>query len=297
MAMFLYNEDITNDELRRFFEQGKIPLRFDGIWNDVVESLSEQIELSKLTKAKLLTFKEKANDVSEKIVQLHTEIAQKQQALEILHEKKLQWEENISLIEAEKDPFLNYNESQCDKIISFSSRLSKMEQALSSEVLEKLADNPEEFSSLSSTEGNTRLSLAFNAIGLSEETIHKLKDLDGLTFLATEEFLDHQFKNIQERLDLQYFRKLIEERYFDIVDHKKKCVVCSCSTPNELIEFLQNYQMDLIDNDIWRRFQINGPRLLGATVGDFYYHFKLSPNHKNLAVKIRFFLQKIHKGQ
>ena len=172
-----------------------------------------------------------------------------------------------------------------------------MEQALSSEVLQKLADNPEEFSSLSTTGGYTRLSLAFNAIGLSEETIHKLKDLDGLTFLATEEFLDHQFKNIQERLDLQYFRKLIEERFFDIVDHKKKCVVCSCNTPNELIEFLQNYQMDLIDNNIWKHFQINGPRLLGATVGDFYYHFKLSPHHKNLAVKIRFFLQKIHKDQ
>lgn len=113
--------------------------------------------------------------------------------------------------------------------------------------------------------GNAKLSLIFNAFGISSETIACLHDVDGEQLLNMDPFnlcKEHGVNNQEDGMDLCFLKMMLEENKLPSKAHRDQSLVCSCGTPNELKYLLQERNMNY---DLLVNHKINGPRFISNT--------------------------------
>jgi len=139
----------------------------------------------------------------------------------------------------------------------------------------------------------TPLSLVFNAIGLSEQSIKQLEYLDQFEFLNTNIQMERKAREIPvgEQFELAYCQKLWNEQgVFPNKLHEENCVVCAHCIPEDLCYLMQEHEkpfdMDWIKREITGRSWLVGMPL--SSIRDIF------PNNNEIKSTWLYF-QKMHK--
>ena len=128
-----------------------------------------------------------------------------------------------------------------------------------------------QFSSLNEKSNFPKLSLIFNAMGLSSDTICILQDYTGAKFNdddLNDSTTYYGINDIKEQKQLFYTRHMMQKKLIS-TDHVENCAVCSCETPLDLKNLLLEREINVpIDFSFIDDFQLNGPRFLFINYSD-----------------------------
>ena len=158
-----------------------------------------------------------------------------------------------------------------DSLQETTTKVSNIEKMLVKDMQTQLEIDENQFSSLNEKSKFPKLSLIFNAMGLSSETICILQDYTGAKFNdddlndSTKYYGIHDFK---EQKELFYIRHMMQKKLIS-TDHVENCAVCICKTPLDLKNLLLEREIDVpIDFSFVDDFQLNGPRFLFINYSD-----------------------------
>ena len=128
-----------------------------------------------------------------------------------------------------------------------------------------------EFSSLHENSKFPKLSLIFNAMGLSSDTIRILQDYTGAKFNdddLNDSITYYGIHDFKEQKQLFYIRHMMQQKLIS-TDHAENCAVCICETPLDLKNLLLEREIYVpIDFSFIDDFQLNGPRFLFINYSD-----------------------------
>ena len=170
-------KNIPENEMEEFMKKGKIPIGFSDslVWTEILEKMKKLPEEHKEKEKKIEILTKEEQKIFTKLQQLEEEKAKLEELLKnTQHEKKI--------LENEIQPWLQFKETHFQKASQFVATLAEKEKKLTKQ-MDACRLSDDEFTSHCS--GDTPLSLVFNAIGLSEQSIKQLEYLDEFEFMNT----------------------------------------------------------------------------------------------------------------
>merc|ERR1712063_111156 len=266
-------------------KKGKIPIGFSDslVWTEILEKMKKLPEEHKEKEKKIEILTKEEQKIFTKLRQLEEEKAKLEELLKnTQHEKKI--------LENEIQPWLEFKETHFQKASQFVQTIAEKEKKLTKQ-MDACRLSDDEFTSHCS--GDTPLSLVFNAIGLSEQSIKQLEYLDEFEFLNTNIQIECKARKIPigEQFELAYCQQLWKEQgVFPNKLHEENCIVCGHLTPEELCSLIAEHEKPF-DLDWIKREKITGRRLIGMQVSDIRDIF---PNFNEIRPTWLYF-QRIHK--
>ena len=184
-----------------------------------------------------------------------------------------------------------------DSLQEITTKVSNIEKTLVKDMQTQLEIDTNQFSSLNEKSKFPKLSLIFNAMGLSSETICILQDYTGVKFNdddlndSTKYYGIHDFK---EQKELFYIRHMMQKKLIS-TDHVENCAVCICKTPLDLKNLLLEREIDVpIDFSFVDDFQLNGPRFLFINYSDCTKRFVLDVEEAEQLMELKEQLHSLH---
>ena len=178
-------------------------------------------------------------------------------------------------------------EVDCPAMSCLAKEISVVENELSGAVLACIDKDPCAFSA-ESEENETRsfppLSLVFNAVGLSSQTIACLSDLDGQEFLDSNPIAlcdENLITDLTQRKEVAYLHHMLPLKQVPYSRHS--CVVCDCETAEELQYLVQEHEKeDPVTSSILTKdsVSINGQHFLFLNRDDISKHFLMDISAK-----------------
>jgi len=275
--------NIPESEIEENMKKGKIPIGFSDslVWQEINEKMKKLPKEHEEKEEKFEMLKTEEQKILEQLLQL-----EKAKLEEIL--KKTQHEKKK--LEKEIQPWLHFKETHFQKASQFVQTIAEKEKNLAKR-MDACRLSDDEFTS--NCMGDTPLSLVFNAIGLSKQSIKQLQYLDEFEFLNANIHMECKPRKIpiKEQFELAYCQKLWNEQgVFPNKLHKNECTVCDHSTPEALCHLMEEHEKPF--NMYWiKRENITGRRLIGMTVSHIRDIF---PNNNEIKSTWMYF-QRIHK--
>ena len=184
-----------------------------------------------------------------------------------------------------------------DSLQEITLKASNIEKTLVKDMQTQLEIDTNQFSSLNEKSKFPKLSLIFNAMGLSSETICILQNYTGVKFNDDDlnDSIDyygiHDFK---EQKELFYIRHMMQKKLIS-TDHVENCAVCICKTPLDLKNLLLEREIDVpIDFSFVDDFQLNGPRFLFINYSDCTKRFRLNAEQIEQLMELKEQLHSLH---
>ena len=256
---------LSAQQLKKMFENGQIPLGFTSSphWNRCYEEckiIEKEIDDIAKRKAELEGKIEKFNTGS------YTE--ETDGANDFSSTKK-----ELRDVKNREEEFRRVNSS---RMLKLTKNLQEVELSLATQLEDQLRTQPTEFAALvDDTSEQCKLSLLFNAVGMSEDIITQLKHITAREFLS-ESMSFHNLSRAQDFgpvKDLMYLRHMMRYGRVPYQPHKENCTVCSCDTPEELHEMLQSQGLQLFQLPLLLQYKLNGPRCMFLEVADLSLFF------------------------
>jgi len=272
-------------EIEDNMKKGKIPIGFSDslVWHEIAEKMKKLPEKQKEKEKQLATLKKEEQNILEKLQQLEEEKAKLDDVLKnTQHEKKI--------LKNEIQSWLQFKKTHFQQTSRFVQTIAEKEKKLAQQ-MDTCRLSEDEFTSHCT--GDAPLSLVFNAIGLSEQSIKQLEYLDEFEFLNTIIQMEDNACTIPigEQFELAYCQKLWNEQgVFPSNDHKENCIVCDHSVPEDLCHLIEEHEKPF-DMDWIKKEKITGRRLIGMPLSNIRNIF---PNNKEIKSTWIYF-QKIHK--
>ena len=176
-------------------------------------------------------------------------------------------------------------------------KVANLEKNLVNDMQVQLVKDINKFSSLREESKFPKLSLVFNAMGISTNTIYALQDFTGVRF-NYEDFNDcinhYGIINFKEQKDLCYIRHMMQHKFLS-TNHVENCVVCTCKTPFEFKIMLKEREIRLsMGFDFLEKFHLNGPRFLFFNYSDSTNLFKLNRDQTEQLMNLKEQLLSLH---
>lgn len=271
------NVEDSKTLVKTAFECGEIPIGLSPNfkWKKPVKKLKNLV-------CSMEKNKEKALELEETIETTKLEIKRLEELLNLLESHYFQLQDDNRIWEHEKDNIYN--------VIDFGNVVQEVEYSLVCSVENQMEKNFEEFSALSDIHTEKpKLSLVFNAVGLSSEFIKKNENLNGLEFFSSSYSPSYDF-NLFERLDVIYLKHMQTKNLIPYSKHD--CALCSCNTTQELLLLLKKRKLNAQETflDFLNEQQINGPRILMLSPHDLDLYYKVPEGNefeKNLIHNLR----------
>jgi len=253
------------------------------VWTEILEKMKKLPEEHKEKEKKIEILTNEEQKIFTKLRQLEEEKEKLEELLKnTQHEKKI--------LENEIQPWLQFKETHFQKASQFVATMAEKEKKLTKQ-MDACRLSDDEFTS--HCNGDTPLSLVFNAIGLSEQSIKQLEYLDEFEFMNTTIQIYCKAHNIPigEQYELAYCQQLWRDQgVFPNKAHEENCNVCGSSTPEDLCYLIVEHEKPF-DMDWIKREKITGRQLIGMQVSDIRHIF---PNNNEIRSTWLYF-QKIHK--
>merc|ERR1711964_505090 len=99
--------------------------------------------------------------------------------------------------------------------------------------------------------------------------------------MTGEEFFDYDFisllgdLSLTERLDVLFWRHMMETHNVPLRNHAEDCVICFSSTTEKLIALVVEHQWNL-DIDVLKTIQLNGPQFLMMSITELVNNFSVT---------------------
>ena len=142
---------------------------------------------------------------------------------------------------------LNGLELVTDSLQEKAKKVANIERNLVNDMQVQLVKDFKKFSSLREESKFPKLSLIFNAMGISPETIHALQNFTGVRFNYEDlnDCINHYgIINFEEQKDLCYIRHMMQEKLLS-TNHVENCLVCACKNPLEFKNLLKEREITL----------------------------------------------------
>jgi len=277
--------NIPETEIEENMKKGKIPIGFSDflLWHEIDEKMKKLPEEQREKEKKFEMLKKEEQKILEQLQQLEAEKVKLEEMLENTQREK-------KILENEIQPWLQFKETRFQRASQFVQTIAEKEKKLAKQ-MDACRMSNDEFTS--NCTGDAPLSLVFNAIGLSEQSIKQLEYLDEFEFLNTSIQIECKSHKIPmgEQLELAYCQKLWNEQgVFPNQAHEENCNVCGSSTPEDLCYLIAEHEKPF-DMDWIKREKITGRQLIGMQVSDIRHIF---PNNNEIKSTWLYF-QKIHK--
>ena len=280
----------THDEqiLKKKFYTGELRIGISQnnlYWNECAKIFSE-------TKNTIETIKQQVEE-------LEIAIGKKTDAIEALKNKKKQLTTQLKELKTQMNQNLeklSYLEI-IDSLQEQCNMVANIEKNLVAEMEAQLVKDINKFSALTEVSKYPKLSLIFNAMGLSKDTINSLRDFSGVRF--NNEDLNDWFKfyginDFVEQKELFYIRHMMQYKLIT-TDHVENCVVCLCTTPLELKNLLIERDCHLsFDLSPIEKYDINGPRFLFINYSDCKNLLKLKDSQIRELMQVKDQLSYLH---
>jgi len=215
----------------------------------------------------------------QKLKKLKETIAQEEKKLQDLQRSLQKHKEDLEELQSSMKSFSTL-EATCPAMSCAAKELSLVEKGLSKAVLACIDKDPCAFSEFAENEKCSSpppLSLVFNAVGLSPQTIDCLSDLDGQEFLDSYPMTlcdDNLITDFTQRKAVIYLHHMLS--FKQIPYSKHSCVVCDCKNAEELLFLIQEHEKEdpiisaILTND---SLSITGPQFLFINRSDLCKHF------------------------
>ena len=224
------------------------------------------------------TLKEFPAAKRQKVEELKETITDEEKQLEALQRSIQKHKEELEELESSMR-ILPALEADCPAMSCLAKEISVVEEELLEAVLSCIEKDPYDFSA-ESDEKETRafppLSLVFNAVGLSSQTISCLSDLDGQEFLDSTPVTlcdDNLITDLIQRKEVAYLHHMLSFKQVPYSRHS--CVVCDCNA-QELQYLVQEHEKEdpvtsaILSND---SVSITGRQFLLLDRNDICKHF------------------------
>jgi len=255
--MIWSNLYISENDMEALMKRGEISVGFSDspVWSEILEQTKKLPKEQEEIERQFETLKNEEQLILNELKLLKERTAELEDLLKTTQVKK-------NLVEIEIQPWIQFKKLHYQQTCQFVQTAAEKEKKLAKRMDEcRLAD--EEFTANCS--GDAPLSLVFNAIGLSDQSIKQLQFLDEFEFLNTNIQTECRSLNIpiREQFELAYCQKLwITNGCFPNKLHEEDCVVCAHHTPEELCFLIAEHEKSF-DIDWIKRERITGRQFVG----------------------------------
>mmetsp|Transcript_103115 Transcript_103115/g.154558 ORF Transcript_103115/g.154558 Transcript_103115/m.154558 type:complete len:271 (+) Transcript_103115:1-813(+) len=244
---------------------------------------------------------EKVENECAAATKLEKELALQQKELEeklrICVEQKEKAKKEKEALLLKLQPWHQFRDTSYDYILDFVDPCEEVENEIIASIDTHMKQPKASYklASLNDSGKNVKLSLVFNGVGLSHESISKLCDIDG------EDFMESSISSLctrneipfSEQLELNFIRSMLNINCVPNVHHEEECAVCVCST--EGLRWLIEEHKKKFDFALLEKFQLNGKQFLGLTRDDFMNYFSQSKiSTKELVSTVSYFRTTVH---
>lgn len=266
--------------LEEKIELGHIPIGFSDtrIWEPLNQFISDYPTNFK-------TLAGKITKTDDDIKAIHNE-------LDALDKKKQQLISSLDSLTVRKNDLLE-EKAFIDEIFLISSEDSISKISPKEIELTTLIDG---FSSIKENNENPKLSLIFNAFGMSSDVIKTVSEMDCSEFLAYDPF--HIFSlldsTLEEKLDVCFIHLMLSNNVLPKRAHCSACVVCSCESPQDLVNLFVERNITAISKEFLQNNKLNGPRILSLSPSLLISEFGISRTEIQAYIRVIGELKRLH---
>jgi hypothetical protein len=229
-------------EMRKWFEDGRLPCSLQLLWEPVLASLDELSTLVRDKKEELEKVQQKKENSHQQTQEFRHQLATSEEA-----EKSFEKREKILMAQLE-----DLQRLDVANWVPFVQSAAEVEKELVSQLETQLVEDRESLFALNE-EGSPKLSLLLNAFGADERTIQTLADLRSMDLipLRDEELKEKMVKLLRyQQTVVLYTQERLVHGMAPFARHD--CALCDCETAEEMTYFLNEIGFEKVTADLIR---------------------------------------------